>query len=75
MMMQDIKIGANDRVFNNIYLFQVKTPAESKAPWDDLTLLQTIPGDEAHIPVKDSVCPLGQSSNARRDGAYALRPA
>ncbi len=58
MMMKDAKIGENGRVFNNMYLFEVKKPAESKGPWDYLTLLQTVPGAEAYIPVKDSGCPL-----------------
>lgn len=58
MMMKDAKIGENGRVFNNMYLFEVKKPQDSKGPWDYLTLLETVPGAEAYIPVKDSSCPL-----------------
>lgn len=58
MMMKDAVIGANGRVFGDMYLFKVKTPDQSKAPWDYLTLLETIPGAQAYIPVKDSGCPL-----------------
>lgn len=58
MMMKDAKIGENGRVFNNMYLFEVKKPQDSKGPWDYLTLLETVPGTEAYIPVKDSGCPL-----------------
>ncbi len=58
MMMKDAKIGENGRVFNNMYLFEVKKPQDSKGPWDYLTLLETVPGAEAYIPVKDSGCPL-----------------
>jgi branched-chain amino acid transport system substrate-binding protein len=41
-----------------MYLFEVKTPAESKGPWDNFKLLQTIPGDEAFGPASQSECPL-----------------
>ncbi len=40
------------------YLFQVKTPAESKGPYDYYKLLATIPADEAFRPLKDGGCPL-----------------
>ncbi|OYY10886.1 MAG: hypothetical protein B7Y70_07780 [Rhizobiales bacterium 35-68-8] len=58
MMMKDATIGVNGRVFGDMYLFEVKKPDQSKAPWDYLTLLQTVPGAQAYIPVKDSGCPL-----------------
>lgn len=58
MMMKNATIGENGRVFGNMYLFEVKTPGQSKGPWDYLTLLETIPGAEAYIPVKESGCPL-----------------
>ena len=38
------------------YLFQVKTPAESKGPWDYYTTKVTTPGDEAWKPLKDGGC-------------------
>ena len=40
------------------YLFQVKSPAESKYPYDYYKLLATIPADEAFRPLKDGGCPL-----------------
>ncbi len=58
MMMKDARIAANGRVFNNMYLFQVKAPGEAKHPWDYLTMLKTIPGEQAYINPKDSGCPL-----------------
>lgn len=39
-------------------LFQVKTPAESKAPWDYYKLAATVPGDQAFRPLAESDCPL-----------------
>jgi branched-chain amino acid transport system substrate-binding protein len=39
-------------------LLQVKTPTESKYPWDYLRLVSTIPGDTAFQPLSRSKCPL-----------------
>lgn len=58
MMMKNASIGKNGRVFGDMYLFEVKKPAESKGAWDYLTLIQTIPGKEAYIPESESGCPL-----------------
>ena len=41
-----------------VYLFQVKTPAESKYPWDYLKVVATTPADQAWKPLADSGCPL-----------------
>ncbi|ACA16276.1 Leu/Ile/Val-binding protein family [Methylobacterium sp. 4-46] len=54
------KVQANGRMVHDMYLFQVKTPAESKAPWDYYKLLATIPGEKAFLSPKDSGCPLTQ---------------
>ena len=43
------------------YLFEVKTPAESKAPWDYYKLLQTTPADEAFRPLNEGGCSLVHS--------------
>ncbi|MBM0206246.1 ABC transporter substrate-binding protein [Micromonospora sp. STR1s_5] len=43
---------------HDLYLFQVKSPKESRKPWDYYKLLATIPGDEAFRPLSESVCPL-----------------
>ena len=40
------KVLANGRMVHDMYLFEVKKPAESKKPWDYYKLLATIPGDE-----------------------------
>lgn len=58
MMMKGARIGQNGRVFGDMYLFEVKKPAESKLPWDYLRLVRTIPGNEAYIAEKDSGCAL-----------------
>ena len=51
-------IRDDGRNIHAAYLFQVKTPAESKGPWDYYKLRATIPADEAFRPLKDGGCPL-----------------
>ena len=51
-------IREDGRKIHPCYLFQVKTPAESKGPWDYYKLLATVPADEAFRPMKDGGCPL-----------------
>ncbi len=43
------------------YLFQVKTPQESKGPWDYYNLLATTPADEAFRPLSEGGCSLVHS--------------
>jgi branched-chain amino acid transport system substrate-binding protein len=50
----------NGRMVHDMYLFQVKTPAESKGPWDYYKKLAVIPGDQAFFSLKDSGCNLTQ---------------
>ncbi len=45
-------------MIHDMYLFQVKSPGESKKPWDYYTLKATIPGDVAFTSKKDSQCDL-----------------
>ena len=51
-------IRADGRYIHDMYLMQVKTPQESKKPWDYLKLVATIPGEEAFTKEADSKCPL-----------------
>lgn len=50
-------IRADGTYVHDMYLMQVKTPAESKKPWDYYKVVATIPGDIAYEPTK-RVCPL-----------------
>ncbi len=43
------------------YLFQVKTPRESKYPWDYYKLIATTPGPEAIRPLNETHCSLVKS--------------
>jgi branched-chain amino acid transport system substrate-binding protein len=38
------------------YLFEVKSPGDSKAPWDYYKLLQTTPAEEAFRPMSEGGC-------------------
>jgi branched-chain amino acid transport system substrate-binding protein len=50
----------NGRVLHDMYLYQVKTPAESKGPWDYYKLVATIPANQAFLPLDKSGCTLKQ---------------
>jgi branched-chain amino acid transport system substrate-binding protein len=52
------RIREDGRMVHDMYLFQVKTPEESKGEWDLYKLVATIPGDEAFQPLSKSRCPL-----------------
>jgi branched-chain amino acid transport system substrate-binding protein len=52
------EVRADGRTIHPAYLFQVKTPAESKYPGDAYILKATIPASEAFRPLKDDHCPM-----------------
>ncbi|MDY7577243.1 ABC transporter substrate-binding protein [Herbaspirillum sp. RTI4] len=49
-------LRGDGRVVHDMYLFQVKTPAESKYPWDYYKLVQTIPAEQAWTTKAESKC-------------------
>ena len=51
-------VRADGRVIRNMYLFQVKTPEESKGRFDYYKLLDTVPGEQAFRPMGEGGCPL-----------------
>jgi branched-chain amino acid transport system substrate-binding protein len=51
-------IRIDGRKIHPAYLFEVKSPEESKYPGDLYKLRATIPADEAFRPLKDGNCPL-----------------
>ncbi len=52
------EVRVDGRVTHPMYLYQVKTPAESKYPYDYYKLVDTIPADQAFRPLKEGGCPL-----------------
>jgi branched-chain amino acid transport system substrate-binding protein len=55
-------IRPDGQMVHDMYLVQVKTPAESKGPWDLYKVLRTIPGDQAFQPLSASTCKLARAS-------------
>ena len=51
-------IRADGLVVRDMMLAQVKTPEQSKAPWDYYNIVRTIPGESLAWPLSDSQCPL-----------------
>jgi branched-chain amino acid transport system substrate-binding protein len=52
------RIRQDGRKIHDMYLFEVKKPAESKGQWDYYTLRGTIPAEQAFRPEKEGGCPL-----------------
>ncbi|MBN9408290.1 MAG: ABC transporter substrate-binding protein [Burkholderiales bacterium] len=50
------RIRADGRMVHDMYLWEVKTPAESKYAWDYLKLVKTIPAAQAFMPLEQSTC-------------------
>jgi branched-chain amino acid transport system substrate-binding protein len=51
-------IRQDGRKIHPMYLFEVKSPEESKYPWDYYKVRATIPAEEAFRPLADGKCPL-----------------
>lgn len=52
------RIREDGRMVHDMYVYQVKTPQESKYEWDFYKLLAVIPAAEAYRPLSESACPL-----------------
>jgi branched-chain amino acid transport system substrate-binding protein len=46
------------RMVHSMFLFEVKKPEESKAPWDYYKVIAEVPGDQAFRPINEGNCPL-----------------
>ena len=55
------KVRLDGRVIHDMYLFEVKSPAQSKEAWDYYTLRRTIPADQAFRPLDQGGCALVRS--------------
>jgi branched-chain amino acid transport system substrate-binding protein len=51
-------IRADGQMMHDMYLVQVKTPAESKRDWDFYKIVKTIPAEQAFTPAAESKCSL-----------------
>jgi branched-chain amino acid transport system substrate-binding protein len=61
MFVKNGKIREDGLHVHDMKLFQVKSPSESKAPWDYYKQIAVVPGDEAFQPLSKSRCPLVKS--------------
>ena len=58
-LIKNARIRPEDgRVIMDLYLVEVKKPAESKYPGDFYRILSTVPGDKVFVSLADSECPL-----------------
>ena len=51
-------LRADGRYVHDMYLMQVKSPAESKGTWDYYKLIKKLPGEEVFTTKAESKCPL-----------------
>lgn len=58
IFMDDGFLRADGRVVHDMYVMQVKTPAESKEPWDYYKVVSTLKGEDAWTTKAQSKCPL-----------------
>lgn len=58
VFMDDGYLRADGRVVHDMYVGQVKTPAESKEPWDYYKIVATLKGEEAWTTKAQSRCSL-----------------
>lgn len=54
------RIGPDGLMRHDMYLAQVKSPEESKYPWDYYKIVRTIPADQAFQSLSESTCPLAK---------------
>lgn len=52
------RVRQDGQVMHDMYLVEVKNPAESKGPWDYYKVLATVPADQVFQPLSTSECPL-----------------
>ncbi len=57
-VMRNASIRPDGRVIHDMYLMEVKAPAQSKGAWDYYNILGTIPANQAFMPLAQSQCSL-----------------
>ena len=53
-----VAVRKDGRLMNDLFLFQVKAPAESTAPWDLYKVVRRIPAEQAYRSLDKSECPI-----------------
>jgi branched-chain amino acid transport system substrate-binding protein len=60
-MTHNAHILPTGRVARELYIFEVKKPAESKGPWDVFKQVAEIPADQTIRPASEGSCPLAKN--------------
>jgi len=55
------RIREDQRMVHDLYLVEIKSPEESKGPWDLVKLVATVSPDQAFRPLDKSKCPLAKT--------------
>lgn len=58
MFSRNGKLLPNGRMVHDMFLVEVKAPAESKYPWDYYRIIATIPAEKAFRTLAETACPL-----------------
>nr|WP_245454106.1 ABC transporter substrate-binding protein [Aquabacter cavernae] len=58
LMTKDAKLRVDGRLLRDVRMAKVKTPEQSKGPWDYFEIGEIVPGDQAFRPAGESACPL-----------------
>jgi branched-chain amino acid transport system substrate-binding protein len=56
-VVRNARLRPDGRMVHDFYVFTVKSPGESRGPWDLYRPLATIPGDAAFRPIEAGGCP------------------
>lgn len=54
---KNVRVREDGRVLHDVYLVQVKSPSESRYPFDYYKILQKLPGAEVFKPLAEGGCP------------------
>jgi branched-chain amino acid transport system substrate-binding protein len=60
MFARNGKVREDGRLVHDMYLARVKTPAQTKKPWDYYEIVRTIPGNQAYLTAEASGCKTAQ---------------
>jgi branched-chain amino acid transport system substrate-binding protein len=51
------RLRPDGRMVHDVYVVQIKSPAESKGEWDLIKLVAALPGDQVFRPLAEGGCP------------------
>jgi branched-chain amino acid transport system substrate-binding protein len=60
-MTKNGKIREDGTLVRDMYLFEVKSPSESKGPWDYYKQIAVLPGEQAFKPLGPNECYMSRS--------------